>query len=337
MKFVILATLVAFTAGLVLPNIPAKLSGQALTEYVNSKQSLWKASIPKSISLEQVKRRLMNTKFVAPHADEDILVREEIEAAAIPDSFDARQQWPNCQSIGNIRDQSDCGSCWAFAAAEAASDRFCIQSNGTVNTLLSAEDVLSCCSSCGYGCEGGYPIEAWRYLVKTGFVTGGSYEAQFGCKPYSIPPCSETVGNITYPECPEDGYDTPKCVQKCTNANYNIAFKDDKHYGATAYAVGKKVAQIQAEILAHGPVEVAFTVYEDFYQYTSGVYVHTSGEELGGHAVRILGWGTENGTPYWLVANSWNVAWGENGYFRIIRGTNECGIEHAVVGGIPKV
>lgn len=45
----------------------------------------------------------------------------------------------------------------------------------------------------------------------------------------------------------------------------------------------------------------------------SGVYQHVSGEEVGGHAIRILGWGEENGTPYWLAANSWNTDWGENG------------------------
>ena len=45
----------------------------------------------------------------------------------------------------------------------------------------------------------------------------------------------------------------------------------------------------------------------------TGVYQHTSGHMLGGHAIRILGWGTEEGTPYWIVANSWNTDWGDKG------------------------
>lgn len=61
--------------------------------------------------------------------------------------------------------------------------------------------------------------------------------------------------------------------------------------------------------MTNGPVEVAFTVYADFEQYTGGVYQHVSGEELGGHAVKILGWGVDGTTPYWLVANSWNEDW----------------------------
>lgn len=59
---------------------------------------------------------------------------------------------------------------------------------------------------------------------------------------------------------------------------------------------------------------------------------------LGGHAVKIIGWGTENGSPYWLVANSWNTDWGDlGGYFKILRGVDECGIESSIVAGMPKV
>merc|ERR1712087_172421 len=59
-------------------------------------------------------------------------------------------------------------------------------------------------------------------------------------------------------------------------------------------------------------------------------YHHVSGDEEGGHAVRIVGWGVDNGVKYWKVANSWNPYWGEKGYFRIKRGNNEVGIEDEV-------
>ena len=80
---------------------------------------------------------------------------------------------------------------------------------------------------------------------------------------------------------------------------------------------------------------VAFQVYEDFLTYKSGVYRHTTGGYLGGHAVRLLGWGVENGTPYWLVANSWNEDWGDRGYFKVLRGVDECGFENDIVAGLP--
>jgi len=73
------------------------------------------------------------------------------------------------------------------------------------------------------------------------------------------------------------------------------------------------VATIQNAIMTGGPVEIAFTVYSDFEDYTSGVYEHTTDESVGGHAVRIVGWGTdaETGKDYWKVANSWNPHWRE--------------------------
>jgi cathepsin B len=90
------------------------------------------------------------------------------------------------------------------------------------------------------------------------------------------------------------------------------------------------------EIFSNGPVETAFTVYEDFLTYKSGVYRHVSGGALGGHAVKIMGWGVLNGVKYWKVANSWNPSWGDQGYFLIIKGVNECGIESQINAGTPR-
>jgi len=89
--------------------------------------------------------------------------------------------------------------------------------------------------------------------------------------------------------------------------------------------------------MTNGPVEAAFTVYADFLTYKSGVYKHVTGSVLGGHAVKILGWGVESGTPYWLVANSWNEDWGAKGLFKILRGSDECGIESEITAGTPKL
>jgi len=309
---------------------------QAIVNKVNAGQNLWKASV-KAKPIEYIKKKLMDVKYT--HLPAGTPVHPEITTikdADIPDSFDSRTNWPNCQDIGFIRDQSDCGSCWAFGAAEAMSDRTCIQSNGNVNVKLSADDILSCCGSkCGDGCEGGYPIEAWNFWVKTGVCTGGAYGDTTTCRPYEIPPCGYH-GNVTYDPCPDDMYPTPACKKQCV-AGYSNSYIDDKHFGASAAAVGKTVAAIQKEIMTNGPVEAAYTVYEDFYYYTGGIYKYQYGGMVGGHAVKILGWGTEGGVDYWLVANSWAPDWGESGYFRILRGTNECGIEHAIVAGMAKV
>merc|ERR1711966_579617 len=93
---------------------------------------------------------------------------------------------------------------------------------------------------------------------------------------------------------------------------------------------------IQKTIMTDGPVEAAFTVYSDFENYAGGIYHKTSSRVAGGHAIRIVGWGEEGGQKYWKIANSWNPYWGEKGYFRILRGKNECGIEEQAVSSSAK-
>ena len=70
-------------------------------------------------------------------------------------------------------------------------------------------------------------------------------------------------------------------------------------------------------------------------QYKSGVYKHVSGSMLGGHAIKIIGWGNEGGDDYWLVANSWGTTWGIDGFFKIAMG--DCGINDDVYAGTPDV
>ena len=102
------------------------------------------------------------------------------------------------------------------------------------------------------------------------------------------------------------------------------------------YSIHSNEDAIKHELLTHGPVEADFEVYADFPTYKSGVYQHVSGALLGGHAVKLMGWGEEKGVPYWLCANSWNTDWGDHGFFKNLRGKNHCGIESDIVAGLPQ-
>jgi cathepsin B len=83
-------------------------------------------------------------------------------------------------------------------------------------------------------------------------------------------------------------------------------------------------------------METGFEVYHDFFNYKSGVYHHVTGELAGGHAVKILGWGTdEEGTDFWICCNSWGPDWGESGFFRIKM--KEGGIDQSVWSCLPEV
>jgi len=217
-----------------------------------------------------------------------------------PADFDSRTKWSGL--IHPIRNQQHCGSCWAFSASEVLSDRVAIKT-GKKSPVLSAEDMVSCDKS-DMGCKGGRLNSAWSYLEHTGIVTDT-------CFPYG-------AGNWK-----ETGV-TPACRSTCADSE---SFK--KQNAASQYAISG-VGNMQKDIMTHGPIQVAFMVYKSFMSYKSGVYTKKPFEFIpeGGHAVKIIGWGTESGTDYWLVANSWGTTtWGDQGFFKIKRGTNECGIE----------
>ncbi|CAK8544487.1 unnamed protein product [Lathyrus sativus] len=281
----------------------------------------WKAAINPRFSNSTVGqfKRLLGVKQTPRNELSSIPVVTHPKSLNLPKEFDARTAWPQCNTIGRILDQGHCGSCWAFGAVESLSDRFCIHFG--VDVPLSVNDLLACCGFlCGSGCDGGYPISAWRYLAHHGVVTEecDPYFDQTGC---------------SHPGC-EPAYQTPKCVRKCVKGNQ--LWKKSKHYSVKPYRVNSDPQNIMEEVYKNGPVEVAFSVYEDFAHYKSGVYKHITGSALGGHAVKLIGWGTsDEGEDYWLIANQWNTNWGDNGYFKIKRGTNECGIEEDVTAGLP--
>lgn len=298
---------------------------------VNNMQTTWKAGVnfAPAITNDHIRRRC---GFLHDSSDNSLKTKKFKKYMDLPNEFDARQKWGTlCPSVLEVRDQGECGSCWAFGASEAMTDRICIQSNGEKRPHISAEDLLTCCSSCGYGCNGGFPPSAWRYFQNKGLVTGGQYKSERGCQPYLMPSCDHHIPHSKNPCTGE--LPTPECSPHC-ETGYNTSYSDDKHFGESTYSISSNPSEIMSEIMNHGPVEAAFTVYADFPNYKSGVYQHVSGGQLGGHAIKILGWGVEQDTPYWLVANSWNNKWGLGGFFKILRGRDHCGIESSVVAGM---
>ncbi|EYC39726.1 hypothetical protein Y032_0643g1064 [Ancylostoma ceylanicum] len=318
-----------------IPKHAEELTGQALVDYVNEHQPFFKAEY--SPSAEQLmKSRVMSAKFLG-NPDEDYVATDIAPSMEIPERFDARERWPECTSIGFIRDQSNCGSCWAVSSAAVMSDRVCIQSNGTKKAIISDGDLLSCCRTrCGFGCAGGWPIRAFNYFSLVGICTGGWYREKNACKPYPLYPCGHHQNQTFYGPCPEKLWNTPVCRSACQR-KYPIPYRKDKIYGNSTYIIPMNQTIIMTEIMTHGPVVATYKIYEDFSYYKGGIYVHTAGEEKGAHAVRVIGWGEEKSIPYWLVANSWNTDWGEKGYFRILRGRNHCDIENQMIAGMVKV
>lgn len=284
MKVVVIAILVALACARMHPvnhEIVAKIKESATTWYPMEVEKNPFAYMP----IEQIKG-MMGTKLeVLEHNAE---IDEDYTA---PKDFDAREEWPG--KIHEIRNQGKCGSCWAFGATEALSDRLAIR--GITDVVLSPQHLVNCDTKKNMGCNGGYLGAAWDFMHKTGVVTDE---------------CVQYVSGT-------DGKDG-ECKTTCDDGSAPTYYKSN----ASSWSI--LVSTTQKEIQKNGPIEAAFSVYEDFMSYGGGVYQHKTGGLLGGHAIKCIGWGTENGVDYWLMANSWGPEWGDQGFFKIKRG--DCGV-----------
>ncbi|CAH2057384.1 unnamed protein product, partial [Iphiclides podalirius] len=235
---------------------------------------------------------------------------------AYPTNFDARTRWPGF--ISPIVDQGWCGSDWAVSLAGVASDRFAIQSNGAENMVLSPQTLLSCNLRAQRGCHGGHIDVAWNFARGHGLVDEN-------CFPYKA--------SVT------------RCPFRPRSTLIQDGCRPLVKHRTTRYKVGppgklSHEKDIMYDIMESGPVQAVMTVYQDFFHYRDGVYRRSyqgNNDLKGYHSVRIIGWGEDRGDRYWLVANSWGERWGENGYFRIARGSNEAEIESFVVTALSDV
>ena len=309
---------------------PIHIFYKEIAENVNSLNTTWKAT-----TYNRNFNRLLLT-FRDDNNNNAVSLPEkkfEKKKYNLPESYDPREKYPKCESLNEVRDQANCGSCWAFGATEAMSDRICIHSDQKLQTRVSAQNLLTCCSSCGLGCHGGYPSSAWKYWQTTGISTGGLYGDIKTCQPYFLPPCDH-YGEGSHGDCPPQ-VETPQCKTDCSDGNKK-EYENEMTYGESVYSIiGEE--NIMKEIYENGPVEGTYYIYEDFITYKSGIYQHVVGELIGDHDIKILGWGVENGVKYWICVNSWNEEWGDKGFFKIKRGNNECGIENIAYAGMPKL
>jgi len=225
----------------------------------------------------------------------------------LPTEFDSRKQWPKCAK--EVRDQQHCGSCWAFSGAEVLTDRFCIASNGQIKETLSPQDMVSCDTN-DHGCQGGQLDQAWAFLEAEGIVSDT-------CNPYVS----------------GDGKNVPHCPHGVC-ADGKLKFQKYRAQAGKSKALSCAV-EIKKDLFANGPVQTGFMVYQDFMTYKGGVYKHVTGDELGGHAVKIIGWGKDKDQEYWIAQNSWGPIWGEQGFFRIA--FDQCLFDANAYAGLPKL
>jgi len=203
--------------------------------------------------------------------------------------------WRDKGVVSKVKNQGGCGSCWTFSTTG------CLEAHHAISTgklvLLSEQQLVDCAQDFNnHGCNGGLPSQAFEYIrYRGGLDTEDSY--------------------------PYQGYDqdcqvNPSTIGATVKDVFNITLNDENG--------------IYTAVGTTGPVSIAYEVTGDFQQYTGGVYQSddcSSDPQSVNHAVLVVGYDTaEDGTPYWIIKNSWGTGFGIDGYFWMVRGKNMCGI-----------
>jgi len=215
---------------------------------------------------------------------------EVVVANGLPESLD----WRSKGAVVGVKDQAQCGSCWAFCTVVACEGAYFLEHN----TLLSlSEQQIVDCDTNDHGCDGGWPSDAMDFIKANG-------------------------GLMLEDDYPYQGYEG-SCKFDKSKAKMQIK---------GVYTFASSEEKIMTACQQYGPLAIALDASKfDFY--SSGI-MNGSGCTSGrpDHGVAIVGWGVESGTKYWIIKNSWGKSWGENGYVRIQRGINACGVEDYPMG-----
>ncbi|CAL1298993.1 unnamed protein product, partial [Larinioides sclopetarius] len=207
-----------------------------------------------------------------------------------PNSIDWRDQG----LVTRIKDQGQCGACWAFSAIGSLEGQNKKKSDDLV--ALSEQQLVDCATNgVNNGCDGGLMSSAFEY-IKT--IDGEDTEKSY--------PYREEQGECEF---------NPDTVAAKVTGYVELPSGDEN-------ALKETVASV-------GPVSVAIDAgHSSFTSYKSGIYYEPNcSSKQFDHAVVVVGYGTEDGTDYWLLKNSWGESWGMNGYMKMARNKNNmCGV-----------
>ncbi|OHT03734.1 Clan CA, family C1, cathepsin L-like cysteine peptidase [Tritrichomonas foetus] len=221
----------------------------------------------------------------------DLATRKAVKSTkkANADSLD----WREKGVVNSIKDQAQCGSCWAFSAIQAAESANAI-STGTLESY-SEQNLVDCVTAC-YGCNGGLMDASYEYIVAK---QGGKMNYE-----------SDYVYTALDGTCKFTQYTAVGSVSKYVN----VAQGDED--------------DLASKCETYGPIAVAIDASNwSFQLYSGGIYDEKSCSSYSlDHGVGCVGYGVEGSTKYWIVRNSWGTSWGEKGYIRMIWKNNQCGI-----------
>lgn len=270
----------------------------------------------------------------------------------IPENFDGRVVWADF--LAPVWDQGTCGACYAFSVISNLQDKFAIQSLGQVRPSFNPLEPVMCLieektledfyelkrnaealrkeeeEHVSQACSGNSIYSMGRYLFRFGAVENA-------CVPFSkIQSILKKTGSL--PICTDiEGPQQDLCMDNSLAQRgwpiwnyYTVGDKDSPNL----------IEDLQLDMMKWGPIVMGMMMYEDFISSYDGksIYVPKQNQErLGGHAVKVVGWGTDQGIKYWLCQNSWSTAWGDKGFFKIERGNPLLQMETNHMGVAPQL
>ena len=219
---------------------------------------------------------------------------DEVEAP-LADQIEARGNaidWRTKGAVTPVKNQGSCGSCWSFSTTGNIEGQQFIH-NKKLTPL--SEQMLVSCDKTDSGCNGGLMDNAFNWLIKNRkgqIVTSAAY-------PY-------VSGSGSNPACRAGELD--KMAVGATITSYTHLAKSED--------------TLAAYVLKTGPIAIALDA-SSFKSYTSGIMTNCVSSRMN-HAVLAVGFNDNNVPPYWIIKNSWGTSWGEKGYIRIAKGSNQC-------------
>ena len=229
------------------------------------------------------------------------------EPADLPTDVD----WRTKHVVTAVKDQGDCGSCWAFSSAATIESHVAIQTGTLI--ALSEQELVSCAPNAGTcggdgGCEGAIQEAAYNYTV----AAGGLSAAAAATYPYK----SGKSGR--------DGSCDPNKIQPVVAIDGYVALSNNN------------ASQLQTAVANIGPVAISLAANSDEFDEYGGGILHDVDDWIVDHAVQAVGYGydTQLKMGFWLVRNSYGKSWGDQGYIKIFRQTDgttpeRCGTDTA--------
>lgn len=218
----------------------------------------------------------------------------EVAVEALPEQFDWRSHTPSV--VSPVKDQEQCGSCWAFSATETIESAWAM--SGRSLPILAPQQIVDCDNIEGAsGCNGGYTESAFDYVKQAGGLDTEEsypYQGQDGTCAFKKDKVAAQVTGYSYA--------VPPCQDACDNQNQTLAM---------------------TALVSVGPLAICVDA-STWSDYTGGIFSdcsHNANDQ--DHCVQLVGFNRNSG--YWIVRNSWNTDWGINGYIHLKLG-NTCGL-----------